>query len=229
MRQIKKQPESADFTLWKQANEAKINQFITDNKTGKELWSLLPSSLGKEKNDYDYSKAQLRNELVKEQHFICCYCNESIKGEALDTKIDHFLPKEVHKEKTFVYENLFAACMGGENIPAKPKVLHCDSFKDGSDPSSTLIISPLQDNVDLNFSYTENGEIKGITEIGKRTIEFLNLDCKRLNIRRKDAIEAYLYDEEIDFETSIDNILTPIDGKLEPFCMAIIFVLKCYL
>lgn len=218
-----------DFLRWKEVNIAQI-QLYTDNKekTGNDLWGILPSSLSKDEVENDYSKELLRESLLKDQFYLCCYCNDTIKGEPLDTKVEHFLPKETYKEKAFEYENLFAACNGGERV--KPVELSCDSIKGYKDPTEreTEIISPLEKDVHLHFSYKENGEIFHATETGKNTIKHLNLNCKRLVFRRKAVIEEYIYDEEIEIEELIEEALMPINGKLQAFCMAIVNVLENY-
>ncbi len=227
MRQIEKQTEPEAFIAWKKANKYNINRLATDkDKTGDDLWKLLPSSLSKDAVAYDYCKELLRQSLVTEQFHLCCYCNSEIKGLPLDTKVEHFLPKETYKEKAFHYGNLFAACNGGERV--RPVELSCDSHKGYKDPKKDNILSPLLENVHSHFSYKENGEIIGKTNEGKNAIHFLNLACKRLNLSRKAVIEDYIYDESKDIQELIEEVSTPVNGKLQPFCMAILDILYCY-
>lgn len=226
MKHIHKQDEPEAFANWKIENEAKINEAIANNLSGEDLWGFLPSSLSKDVVINDYCKAQLREVLVKEQYYICCYCNDSIKGEALDTKIEHFLPKDTHKDKAFHYPNLLAACNGGEK--QKPVLLSCDSIKKNDDPLDFNIISPFDVNAHTHFSYKEDGVIEGKTEQGKNTIIFLNLDCKRLQLRRKAVIESYIYDETKEIAEMISEVKEINNGKLQAFCMAIIGVLENY-
>jgi uncharacterized protein (TIGR02646 family) len=227
MRTILKQVEPDGFISWKSANQENIDRFIAEGKTGEIIWKLLVSNLGKDEALNDYSASQLRRVLVEEQFHICCYCNDTIKGESLDTKIEHFLPKETYKTDIFKYSNLLAACNGGER-DAKPRTLHCDTHKGSKDPSQFQLVSPFDSDASTHFLYRENGEISGKTPKGKDTISFLNLDCKKLNLRRKEVIEMYLYDETEDFETQIKEVIEPIDGKLPAFCMAILSVLESY-
>lgn len=230
MKQINKQPEPSEFRNWKEVNQFKINLYTEDTfKSGDELWSLLNSNLGKEVLEHDYSKAQLRTALVKEQFFLCCYCQDTIKGEALDTKVEHFLPKESHKSNTFDYQNLFAACNGGERDPLKYRPVHCDSFKGAKVPDEKLICNPLEMDVHKHFSYTEHGTIEGKTEKGWATIKFLELDCTRLRLRRKKAIEQFIYEEERDIQELIDEAIEVSEnGEHTAFCMAIVEVLEYY-
>ena len=228
MKPIQKNIEPDEFVKWKSANQETINRLNTEGKKSDVLWELLPSSLSKDVVPNDYSTPQLRDSLVKEQFYLCCYCNNAIKGESLDTKIEHYLPKETYRENIFNYQNLLASCNGGERDKSRPRDLHCDSYKGSKDPSSLSVINPLDLKVLSDFSYTENGEISGNTEEGKGTILFLNLHCTKLNLLRKIAIETYIYDEKIDTETLIKEVSEPLNGQLQAFCMAILNVLENY-
>jgi uncharacterized protein (TIGR02646 family) len=227
MRTILKQVEPDGFISWKSANQGEIDRYIAEGKTGKEIFGLLHSNLGKDEAISYYSASRLRRVLVEEQFHICCYCNDTIKGESLDTKIEHFLPKETYKEDIFNYLNLLAACNGGER-DAKPRALHCDTHKGSKDPSQFQLVSPFDNDSSTHFLFRENGEISGKTLKGKETISFLNLDCSKLNLRRKEAIEMYLYDETEDFETQMKEVIEPVDGKLQAFCIAVLSVLEIY-
>jgi uncharacterized protein (TIGR02646 family) len=232
MRQINKNIEPNEFVIWKSANQEKIDRLIAAGKSGDVLWKEFPSSLSQDKVENDYSKAQLREALVQEQFYICCYCNDSIKGDS-KTKIEHFLPREKYQESTFDYQNLLAACDGGEKETdpklLKPRDLHCDSKKGNQDPSQTQLVTPFDADAHTHFYFTENGEIRSNSQQGKNTIAFLNLDCTRLNLRRKKVIETYLYDYETeDIDAQIAEISEPINGKLQAFCTAILSVLEKY-
>ena len=227
MKPIHKNIEPDEFVKWKSANQETIDRLNTEGKKGDVLWDLLQSSLGNEIVPNDYSKNQLRDSLIKEQFYLCCYCNATIKGESLDTKIEHYLPKETYREDIFNYQNLLASCNGGER-DQRPRDLHCDSYKLSKDPSSLSIVNPLDFKGLSHFSYRENGEIFSDIEQGKNTILFLNLHCKKLNLLRKIAIETYIYDENIDIKTQIKEVSEPLNGQLQAFCMAIVNVLENY-
>ncbi len=232
MRQINKNTEPNEFVLWKSANQEKIDKLISGGKSGDVLWKEFPSRLSRDVVENDYSKAQLRVALVQEQFYICCYCNDSIKGDS-KTKIEHFLPRAKYKDVIFDYQNLIAACDGGENETdptlLNPRALHCDSKKSNEDPSQIQLVTPFDIDAHTDFYFTENGEIRSNTQQGKNTIAFLNLDCKRLNLRRKKVIETYLYDFETeDIDAQIEEVSEPINGKLQAFCTAILSVLEKY-
>jgi uncharacterized protein (TIGR02646 family) len=223
MKYIVKQEEPSPFVKWKIVQQTQLDSLITEGKSGDEIWAILPSSLSQEDIEDDYSKKHLRESLVQEQYYVCCYCNMRIKGKPLDTKVEHYLPKEIYRDKTFDYHNLMASCNGGER--GKPVELSCDSYKGNTDPSLHDIISPYDVDAHSHFGYKENGEIYGLTTRGEKTINFLNLNCKRLKLQREKVIDQYLYDEE--YET-VAEVMALQSGKMQPFCMAVVFLLEMY-
>ncbi len=228
MKQIHKQPEPQAFIDWKLANKATIDKLIAEGHSGNDIWDLLPSNPSKDEVENDYYKALLRTALITEQLYLCCYCHDAIQNEGSYAPIEHFLPKETYKDGTFKYTNLFVSCNGGQKEPAKPRILHCDTFKGQEDPSLNNIPSPLEAIVETLFIFKENGTISSKTAQGQEAIKFFNLDCARLNLRRKIAIEAYIYNEELSIEELISEVLQVVDEKMIAFCLAIVQVLEHY-
>ncbi len=177
-------------------------------------------------------KDQLRRTLLEEQGYICCYCNQGIADHPLYTKIEHLYPKDEDKypEQMFDYGNLLLACSGGEK-DAKPRTLHCDSKKGNNEPPSVV---PLQTDCEKHFQYFSNGEMEGISEDGKTTIDELGLNIKKLKILREKAINEYFEIYEIDdlkeneIQESILDLNQKVEGKYIPFCKAIKFILNQY-
>ena len=174
-------------------------------------------------------KRELRDHLLKEQGYICCYCNQRIENNPLRTKIEHFYPKDAHKypELMFEYGNLLVACYGGTR-DAPPRTLHCDSKKGNKEPSP---ISPLQINCADFFRYGSNGKIVGTDTDATNTIEELGLDIEKLKILRKRAINEYfeIFVEEAneeELEELLMDLEQKVDGKFTPFCKAIQYVLR---
>ncbi len=234
MKHISKNAEPQGFIDWKAANWEEIEQKNDNKATGDMLWAAFPSNRSEPNAETEYSKADLRKAIAQEQFYLCCYCMVGIKGMPLDTKMEHFLPKENYKPKeVFDYQNLLASCNGGERT--RPVELSCDSVKGSNDPNQISIISPLSADCELHFDYKENGEIIGLTELGKATIKNLNLNCKRLKILREKVLQTYIFDvwqEDMNANIEIADVLQPYnnDGKLilQPFCMTIATILKHY-
>lgn len=58
-------------------------------------------------------KTKLHNHLVKEQSYLCIYCERRIKdGEYLRGHIEHILPKSKFQSLVFEYSNLSVSCNG---------------------------------------------------------------------------------------------------------------------
>jgi uncharacterized protein (TIGR02646 family) len=81
------------------------------------------------------NKNELRQSLLKEQGYICCFCMKSIDDNNETTKIAHIFPQnptlEEDKEKVkkenldLYYKNMLAACDGGSGKPSH--LQHCDT------------------------------------------------------------------------------------------------------
>ncbi|MEM6699273.1 MAG: retron system putative HNH endonuclease [Bacteroidota bacterium] len=80
--------------------------YANPDLSGDDIWKYMDS-----KRDL-FDKKRLKEALVKEQGFICCYCGRRIFVDH-NTHIEHLLPKHAYKNKTYDYKNLFASCQGG--------------------------------------------------------------------------------------------------------------------
>lgn len=240
MKHISKNPvEPQAFTDWKAANQEKIGRYHIDSATGDRIWNLLPSNLPRPETGVEevalYSRAQLRKTLLIEQGYLCCYCNQRIEDDHT-TPIEHYKPKGMasYLHQVFDYQNLFACCDGGERDTVKPRETCCTLFKGNNDPfHPDHIISPLEPDCLDFFEFDEQGQIHPANqnERAKKTIAFLNLSAKRLNLQRQAAIDTYIFDvwtEDMDTSAELTRLLTPHNGKLEPFCSAIYSVLRYY-
>ncbi len=97
-------------------------------KKGREPDSLL-AHRKKSHANYDNFKEKddLRDSLMKEQGYICCYCMQRIAPNAEKMKIEHRQSQKRHPELQLDYQNLLASCKGNEG---KAKHLqHCDTSK----------------------------------------------------------------------------------------------------
>ena len=77
------------------------------------------------------TKFDLRESLINEQGFICCYCMQRIKlaklGRLQNTKIEHFACQSNNPDLELNYRNLLLSCNGGEGLPEQLQT--CDTFK----------------------------------------------------------------------------------------------------
>lgn len=184
----------------------------------------------KEKRNAKYSeldaevKQVLKEALLDEQGYICCYCMKQIDPDR--SHIEHFRPKSnpEYSSLDLDYQNLLASC-NGEKEDGK----NCGHRKDHWFVKQ-LMVSPLESNVETFFTYLANGQVVP-TDNDKRateTISHLNLNSAMLTKHRKAVTRAYIDDGALD---DIDGSLSRLrakdaDGKYHPFCQAVICVLQ---
>lgn len=223
MKYIKKESSPPEFEKWKEDNNP-------------QKWEDLPSSpisdSKREPGVSYYSKKELKDTLLKEQGFICCYCNCRI-GNDPQIAIDHIMPRDGDKRKELIfdYNNLSVSCKGGQN-DAPPRTLHCDAFK----KNFILPLHHLNENCEVLIKFNIDGKIEGRSDEAKDTIEKLNLNIAKLNNLRQAQIESFIF---ADFEANtllshaeIANLLEKIsqkdrdNGKFIPYVSAVFSVLK---
>jgi uncharacterized protein (TIGR02646 family) len=239
MKYIVKNPEPQEFINWKEQNSEEISHRLKDGIDTDAVWNLLPSKPPKPETEVessaDFTKEHLRQALLEEQGYLCCYCNRPLQGN-YTTTLEHFLPKDRGKypHLVFAYENLLACCDGGERDKSKPRETYYNAKKGNQDPTSPIqIVSPLEENCETFFEFDEMGNISAAdgNEQSIATIGFLGLDARALNTLRKSYINEYImgiWAEETDTASEIDSLRQKVNGKFFPFCTAIISVLRNY-
>lgn len=174
MKYIKKRVEPPELGHWKaQAKQQSVGvNYDFDN---------LP----------DPPKGIVKDSLMREQGYICCYCCQRI---ATDTShIEHLNPQnpalknESDLDLCLDYKNMLASCGSG-----KPWPKHCGNKKG----NQAIKVSPIQPNCEDFFSYTGSGKIgpqDNITveqkEAAQQTIDILGLNDYALKEGRTQALE----------------------------------------
>ncbi|MDO9517070.1 MAG: retron system putative HNH endonuclease [Methanosarcinaceae archaeon] len=141
----------------------------------------------------DPEKREVKDSLMKEQGFICCYCERQLTDD--DSHIEHFNPQSNKAVDTLDYTNMLCSC---QDQLKKGEPRHCGVLKDNWFDKD-LLISPLDSNCEGRFVYTADGKIQPANEsdyAATMTIEKLKLDIGILNDFRKKAIEPFL-DEDL--------------------------------
>lgn len=176
-------------------------------------------------------KKPIREALVREQGYLCCYCGGRI-GERADCHIEHLIPRSLSPARALDYVNMLASCQGVDDRARIPE--HCGHAR-GTKP---VRVSPLSPDCESFFLYSSNGKIEPSTEpskhvLAEETIRHLGLSVPKLQAARKAAIEGALEGlpqlsaEEMRAEAAqYDN--QDQDGKFAPFCFAIRHVLLKY-
>ncbi|MBK7936190.1 MAG: TIGR02646 family protein [Lewinellaceae bacterium] len=245
MRYIRKKPSPPAFEDWKSAN----------NPTH---WSDLQNEPSNpEEGVVYYSKNELREALLLEQGYLCCYCQQLIKnGE--NTIIEHLFPrngvdKATGQARMFEYDNVLAACDGGSldnrerlsGLPSYPQ--YCDKNKG----EEIIFLSPLQPDIETKLTYRQTGldEIEIIPSVetdedAKRTIhDILNLNVPKLKNLRGKAIVGLIFQNPatgdlisvqdakalIDaIERKIDNVENVGNEYLPEFCTVKLHFLRLF-
>lgn len=183
--------------------------------------------------EYSYIKRIVKDSLLAEQGYICCYCGKRINRE--NSMIEHFKPKGkgLYPELQLEYSNLLASCRGGSTERAakikfnqKKFPLSCDAKKE----NRVIEVSPTDPNCENFFAYDEDGEIYGLNSKANWAIEILGLNNEFLKNQRKAAIETYRnlpdetdWNEEIEFLSSLNK-----QGQYKPYCFVAINYIQHY-
>lgn len=160
----------------------------------------------------------MKQQLLKDQGYVCCYCNRTIPGSGIPT--EHVKPKSVYRELTGEYKNLLAACDGGNRIPAvlagetpytrETYPLHCDQNKGNRE----IPLSPLSADCEQRFKYNVlTGKVEGDADV-QATVAILNLNHPVLTKERKEAIKGLCYDEHGN-ALDKDQLLTIKNGLMK--------------
>ncbi|NLL84099.1 MAG: TIGR02646 family protein [Lentisphaerae bacterium] len=169
MKHINKSKEPDEFEKWKAlANEE---------------WQPCYSNLdGK-------TKRHLKDSLMREQGYICCYCERRLIEN--DSHIEHLRPQSDYPDESLNYSNLLCSCLRDGR---KGEPIHCGHSK-GDWFDETLLVSPLDPSCESRFAYGSDGTIgsadphdKGVAE----TIARLGLNIPKLNEMRANAIAPFL-------------------------------------
>lgn len=196
MRLISKQAAPAALGKWKIANPTAI-------------FSTLDNTL----------KKNVKDSLLSEQHFVCCYCENEINPN--NSHIEHLFPQWKYQKEQLNYANLMASC------EADNRKAHCGHKKD----RHMLPISPLgPNNPAPNFIYAADGNIypdPKTNHLADKAISILGLNARRLVNMRKAAI-SFLLSQPKESWTQIAVTYTYPDknNKLSAYSSAILYQLN---
>jgi uncharacterized protein (TIGR02646 family) len=99
--------EPQRLIAWKVRLHERLSTKVADASiTGDKLWKLMDD----DRTEID--KTGLKEHLVKEQGYLCCYCGARVFPDH-NSHVEHLLPKNAHKHLTYDYGNLLVSCMGG--------------------------------------------------------------------------------------------------------------------
>ena len=227
MRQIIKSPEPAYFVKWKSDFKAAEGRDATyEDLHGKP----------------EYGK--LKKSLLKEQGYICCYCEKRIGINWEDCDIEHFMPRhpdkrylsaaecKVCEDAQLTYTNLLVSCKG----EVADSIDHCNHKKDNWFDFRACI-SPCDIGIKEAFGYRLDGRMFAVKASVQEMEKHLNLNSYIVTEQRKSALEAVL---EVEFEDEVllcdeeymEAVIEDYDslqgGSYAEFCSMITYCLREY-
>lgn len=103
------------------------------------------------------TKNELRESLINEQGYVCCYCLKRIPEKKADlhhTKIEHFKCQHNYSLLDLEYHNLHLACKGNQGQSEKNQT--CDTSKANKDIMSFSLID---NSLNGNIYYAKDGTV----------------------------------------------------------------------
>lgn len=136
----------------------------------------------------------VRQALLVEQEFVCCYCGRELKDDQSDSHIDHFRPQKIYNGKvkrdlTLSYENFVASC-GSPTRSGRPST--CGDAK-GNQFDEAAHVEPWDPKCEQRFLYGSSGEMQASTngDAGAdMMIKILKLRDRSLILERRVILEG---------------------------------------
>ncbi len=179
-------------------------------------------------------KPALRNELLEEQFFLCCYSEIRADFLGLGYHIEHVQPKSSFPQRTFDYQNLAASALASDNDLAAFKTQGEQVFAGhakGDQYDAHLFISCHQADCARFFAYLSDGRVVPAESLQQQadrdravyTIGILNLNSPYLIKERQrwwNELDQ-LFSQHQQDEWSIEHLamcdLLPSGKKLSQF------------
>lgn len=173
-------------------------------------------------------KDDLRDSLLQEQKYICCYCLQRISIDNM--RIEHWQSQTDFPAQQLSYSNLLGACSGNEGQPKK--LQHCDVHKG----NTALKTNPTVENNCVFVKFRANGEVySDDIDVNNDLNVVLNLNLQTLVNNRKIVLEEALKQLEKKHKGSWPNDILEKeindwkglhDEKYKPYCQIVIFYLS---
>jgi conserved hypothetical protein TIGR02646 len=177
---------------------------------------------------YSYpQKDELRDSLLKEQKYICCYCMQRIDKERM--RIEHWKPQSKCPDKQLTYTNLLGACLGNEGRPKNLR--HCDVSKGKIE----ITINPTEPACKILIKFKATGEIySDDSGINNDLSVTLNLNNQTIVNNRKVVLDKVYKNLETHkgqwskdiLQKEIDKWEGKHDSEYKPYCQIVIYHLK---
>ena len=231
MKYILKGDSPKDFELWKESKKNRREDLLKIKDLTSEKLKIRWDNLKSKKDIFKL----LREALLREQGFLCCYCQQKISLEERTVAIEHLIARIIDGTFLFEYTNLLASCLGGrKDENEETLVKYCNQGRG----HQHLAVSPLQVDCETHFDYfqiedADEWQIKvvGLSENAVQVIALLNLNTPKLCRLRGAYIRAYLEDLTVEEAVIIreklkDSIKNTFNVPLKPFVQIIIRLLE---
>lgn len=132
-------------------------------------------------------KNELRESLLKEQHYICAYCMKAISNDRALVKVEHYIPQSDDFDYEMEYKNLLAVCYGNEGMAYEHQT--CDTRKG----DKLLKIDPQKSSDMETIYYSRDGKIHSRNDNYDAELNtVLNLNYSLLVENRKTVLDKFL-------------------------------------
>jgi uncharacterized protein (TIGR02646 family) len=172
-------------------------------------------------------KDDIRDSLLKEQKYICCYCMQRISKDKM--RIEHWNSQTGFPAQQLIYTNLLGACSGNEG--QSKNLQHCDVRR----KNIPLKINPTMSNCEIIIKFKANGEIySDDIDINNDLNITLNLNYQTIVKNRQTVLDTVKKELEIHkrkwskelLQKEIDKWEGEYDDKYKPYCQIVIYQLK---
>jgi uncharacterized protein (TIGR02646 family) len=135
-----------------------------------------------------HPKENLKNSLLQEQGYLCCYCLKRISLDCME--IEHFKPQSKSPGSQLDYSNLLASCQGNRGQPKR--LQHCNARK--SEEEITLNPADSIKNCEDFLHYSSSGKITSEdVQIDSELNDILNLNLDTIVKNRKAALDIIVF------------------------------------
>ncbi|MGL4695161.1 HNH endonuclease [Enterococcus larvae] len=138
----------------------------------------LTNEYAENKSKRVWGKSFIKDQLLLMSHGKCVFCETELVERGKFMEVEHFHPKSLYPSEVVSWENLLPCCS------------ECNRNKGKHDTKLEPIVNPTIDDP-KSFLLFKNYRLKGKNEVGKRTIELLQLNSiSRLSLMRYGIAEA---------------------------------------
>lgn len=165
-------------------------------------------------------KQDIKELLLKEQGYICCYCEEQITNER--SHVEHIQPKGLFQfaQLKSRYRNIVCSCNSTKT---------CGHAKKNQE----IKVVPIKNNCEKLFEYLDDGRIQGKNQDASDTICTLNLNTEQLNAARREIIDVFLYTTDTLTLSEYDSLVQEYlkrnrEGHFQRFWTVIKYIAERY-